>query len=114
MNRHPSSRIALALSLLLFTQVPASAGDFVIQLANQGSRTVSSLNLFPLDADGDFIEDNLGGIDDDIPPGGRARASISSECGPMLAVVAFADGSDLRLNFDSCRTRTLLVRDPRP
>jgi len=108
-------RIALLASLLLWSAAaPAWAQDFIIRLANEGSRTVSSLSLFPLDEDGDFIEDNLGGIGEDIPPGGRAHTAIASDCGPMLAVVAFADATELRLNFDSCKTRTLLVRDPRP
>ena len=103
-------RVAFLVFLLSLAS-PALAQGLTLQLVNEASQPVSSLNLFPLDEDGEFIEDNLGGISDDVAPGAKARVRLSSECGPMLAVVMLKDASELRLNLDTCRNRTLVVRD---
>lgn len=104
-------RLALLIASMLLLAGPASAEGLTIQLVNDGRQSVSSLSLFPVDQDGDFIEDNLGGTQEDIPAGGKARVVLGADCGPMLAVVTRADGSELRLNFDACSNRTLVVRD---
>lgn len=91
--------------------VPAHAEGVTLRLVNGSSQAVTGLSLFPLDADGEAVEDNLGGFHDPVEPGGEARAELYSACGPMLAVVMLQDGSDLRAKLDTCADTTLQVSD---
>lgn len=91
--------------------LPLAAQAFELDLVNKSRLTVAGISLYPLDAAGEPIEDNLGGSLDALAPGAERRLSITSGCGPMLAVVMLENGGELRLNFDSCSDRTIIVRD---
>lgn len=101
-------RIASIIGLLA---IPVAANALEITLANQSSLTVAGLSLFPLGADGEAVEDNLGGTYDPLAPGAETRFSPAATCGPMLAVVTLEKGDDLRLKLDTCRDTTIVVRD---
>ncbi len=99
---------------VLAATLPTTAqdgGGTVMEIVNQSSLTVSGVSGFPLDETGNFIEDNLGGLLDDVPPGATGLARFSGRCGPMLVVVVLASGADLRVNVDSCTDTAITVSD---
>jgi hypothetical protein len=102
---------AVVLSLLTVSAFAQSDGT-VLEIVNQSSLTVSGVSGFPLDAAGNFIEDNLGGLLDELPPGTTGLARFSGDCGPMLAVVMLENGTDLRTNLDTCKDTAIVVSDP--
>jgi hypothetical protein len=105
----PSLRPIAAVIALLALPVPAHALD--LSLVNQSSLIVTGLSLYPLDAQGEPIEDNLGGTYDSLLPGAETRLSPAATCGPMLAVVTLDKGNDLRLKLDTCKDTAIVVRD---
>lgn len=89
--------------------IPASAVQ--ITLLNNSSQVVDGLNVFPVDTDGDPVEDNLGGFYDPVAPLGRAQADLDGNCGNSLFVVMMGDGSELRAQVDTCTQNNIEVSD---
>ena len=91
---------------------PAFAATMTID--NRSSVSVASVNSYPVGADGEAIEDNVGGLYDSVLPGNSATFEVTSDCGPTLFLVgiegAGPDG-DLRIEVDTCEATTLIVGD---
>ena len=105
-----SFRRLVAFAILLAG--PAHGQDAVsLRLVNEGSHAVTSLSLFPLNAAGEPVEDNLGGFYDPLLPGGDVRVDLAALCGPMLAVVLLSNGADLRVKLDTCADTVLRVSE---
>ena len=102
-------RLLCLLSAML--AAPAHAEGLTLRLINGSSQVVTALSMFPLDDDGEAVEDNLGGFYDNVAPGAEALAEIGAACGPMLAVVMLQDGLDLRVKLDTCADTTLQLSD---
>lgn len=105
----PSLRL-LGLAATLFA-LPLAAAAFELDIVNQSSLTVTGVSLYPLDAGGEPVEDNLGGRYEPLAPGAETRLEVSAQCGSMLVVVAVEAGDDLRLKLDTCNDRSVVVRD---
>ncbi|MBE7731928.1 hypothetical protein [Devosia faecipullorum] len=104
--------LRLAAFTIALAAVPASAqGEVSLRLMNESNRVVTSLSVYPIDADGDPVEDNLGGSYDDLAPGQAVSVQLAAQCGPMLAVVTLADGTDMRATLDTCVSQVLRVTD---
>jgi hypothetical protein len=105
-------RITAALIALLLA-TPALA-DIDIRVENRSSRAITAINTFPLDDDGEPVEDNLGGLGDDLAPGGTATINLNGECGPtrfFVRVSGQGDADDLELDADTCADRTIRLSD---
>lgn len=104
---------AFALGVLLCA--PAFAQDdasIVIEIRNESSQAITRLNTYPVDADGEAIEDNLGALREDIPAGETARLSIDqSKCGPIRAYLGMADDSEIEGDIDTCKQRIVVISD---
>lgn len=98
-------------ALAVLIALPLSAQAFELDLVNKSSLTVAGISLYPLDAAGEPIEDNLGGSLDALAPGAERRLSIAAGCGPTLAVVMLEKGGELRHNFDTCKDKIIVVGD---
>ena len=86
--------------------------------AARGSDTVSGVNTFPLDGDGAVVDDNVGSLFDDVPPGGSASFALTGlvRCAPVRFYVRLvsrlaAGADDLELDVDTCKSRTIVVGD---
>ena len=71
----------LVATAILLAATPVFA-EVAMTIVNHSSQSVMGINSFPLDEDGEVIEDNLGGTIDEVPPGGdsqvRARRLLRS------------------------------------
>ena len=105
-------RLAL-LAALLLAAPPAFAADFSVTVKNKSSQAVTRLNTFAVDADGQPVEDNLGALAEDIPPGATGRIDLAiSTCQPVYVALALGNGDDdLTTIIDTCRNKTLVVGD---
>lgn len=106
-------RIVTGLALAGLMLTPAFAAQpIVFDLANNSSLTVTALNAFPLGKDGEPVEDNLGGLIEDVSPGGTARLELSlSMCASGLAVVVLSNGTEGRIVVDLCKDKVLTLHD---
>ena len=101
-------RILLAAALLL--PVPALAADVFITVDNQSS-LAAAINTFPIDADGEPVEYNIGAYSD-IMPGTKSKYRLDSgRCEPVLVTVIMADASELQTQMDLCKAQTLVISD---
>lgn len=108
---------AIALTVALLAAAPAFAegGDVVLTIQNRSSLTISALNSYPIDADGEPVEDNLGALMGDILPGATAAIELDGRCGPTLLLVGIAsqgDEPDTEFRINTCKSRTLVLSDP--
>lgn len=106
---------ALALSVALLSIAPAFAQerDVILTIDNRSSLTISALNTFPIDKDGDPVEDNLGAISDDILPGTTSTLSLDGFCGATLLLVGIGNRSepDMEFRINTCKSRVLILND---
>lgn len=101
----------LALAGLMLT--PACAAQpMALDLTNNSSLTVTALNTFPIGKDGEPVEDNLGALMEEVPPGGTARLELSlSRCATILAVVVLDNRTEGRIVVDLCKDKVLTLHD---
>ena len=101
------------LTLLLIAATPAVAGAMTLKIENRSSQPVVRLNTYPVDKDGDPVEDNLGALMEDIAPGATGTLEISMDvCGPVYIALGLGpDDQDLSTTLNTCKSRTLVVSD---
>lgn len=103
---------AFVAALLLAT--PALA-ETVVTIENRGTRVMTAINSFPLDEDGEPVEDNLGGlVEDEVPPGAKGTLPLSGDCGKVILFLRFADtidGNDLEFRVDTCASKYFVLSD---
>lgn len=109
-------RPCLAATVLCLLAVPAVASDVVITLTNNGSDIVRGVNSFPYGRDGEIVDDNIGGMFEDVSPGASTSFTLSGDCGNVrfyvrLASLEAAGKDDLTLDVDTCTDRTIVVSD---
>jgi len=104
---------ALAVLFLAFGSLAHADERIVLTIENRSSdQTVDRLNVYPVDEDGDAVEDNLGALMEDLPPGQSTELELSlSRCDLVRAYVGLDDGSELEANIDTCTDRTLILTD---
>lgn len=92
---------------------PAMAEEpIVLEIVNHSSLTVTALNTFALDKMGAPVEDNLGGLMDDVPPGGSATVELSLiKCDGILALVGLSNDTEARAKIDLCSDAVLVLND---
>lgn len=71
--------LPLAIALLALA-TPALAA-VTVTIENRSTATVSGINSFPVGDDGEAVEDNIGGLFDDVAPGSKASFELNGECG---------------------------------
>jgi len=102
----------LAAALVLAT--PALA-ETVVAIENRGTQVLVAVNSFPLDRDGEEIDDNIGGlVEESIPPGATATLPLSGDCGLVALYFRYADQGDAAdqvFNVDTCASRTFVLSD---
>jgi hypothetical protein len=92
---------------------PVFAAPVTLVVLNRSTMlTVHGINTFPIDDDGDAVEDNLGGFFEDVGPGGSARAELIGECGRTLVLVNLGGDDEVRTELNTCHQRTVVVSDP--
>lgn len=104
---------SIAIATLLLFATPAFA-DVKITIENHGTTAVSGTNSFPIDDDGEPIEDNIGGLYEDIAPGARGSYELVGDCGPTRIFVRLAGHTgedDMVIDLNTCRHRTIIVSD---
>ncbi len=105
---------ALVVAGALLAATPALAGDVVLTIRNLSGLTISSLNTFPIDGDGDPVEDNLGALTEDVPPHTTVTLALDGRCGPTLISVGITsqgDESDMEFRLNTCKSRVLILND---
>jgi hypothetical protein len=105
--------IALAVALLAAAPAPAEEGNVVLTIENHSTMTISALNSFPIDDDGELVEDNLGGLSDDILPGTTGTVDLIGRCGPTFLLVGLGTRTqpDMEFRINTCRSRVLILDD---
>lgn len=90
-----------------------SFAEVLMTIDNRSSVTVTGINSFPVDENGEGIEDNLGGVIDDIPAGTSATFELVGDCTITRFFVRLADqrGDDLEIDVNTCKSRTIVVDD---
>jgi len=102
-------RALLAIAALTLP-LPAMAADIFLTVDNQSSQS-AAFNAYPIDSDGDPVEDNIGAYSN-ILPGTKGRYQLdSSACAPVLVTVIMADGSEMQTSIDTCNARALVISD---
>lgn len=103
----------IILTAALLAATPALA-DVRMTLENRGTVVVTAINSFPVDENGEGVEDNLGGLAvDEVAPGEKSKFDLSGSCGLTRFFVRLADqtGDDLELDVNTCKSRTIVVSD---
>ena len=105
-------RQILLATLVLAVATPAFAVTMTVD--NRSSSTVTSVNSFPVGADGEAVEDNVGGLYEPVAPGASATFEVTSDCGRTLFLVnisAEAAEGELRVEIDTCADQAIRVHD---
>ncbi len=104
----------VATAALLLLATPALA-DTVVTIENRGTHVLTAINSFPLDADGEPVEDNLGGLEEDeVPPRTRGTLPLSGDCGKVILFLRLADqggADDLEFRVDTCASKHFVLSD---
>ncbi|SFZ85713.1 hypothetical protein SAMN02983003_2882 [Devosia enhydra] len=103
-----------ALALLTLLVQPAMAVDqLVLTIENRSSIALERLNVFPIGKDGEAIEDNLGAILEDVPPGGSFALKLSlSRCETVRGYAGLAGrDDDVPVDIDLCKEPKLVLKD---
>lgn len=107
-------RPTLLVALCLLT-TPVLAQSITLTIGNRSSQPVVRLNTFAVDAAGVPVEDNLGAIMQDIPPGTSGSLDLSLvRCAKVFIALGLGAGAvetELTTTIDTCRSRTLVVSD---
>ena len=104
-------KLALKLAFAALA-VPVHADGLTLTIDNRSNKMVDRVNTYPVDADGDPVEDNVGGTTG-VLPGTKTRYPISLyDCGLVLVSVGMA-GSDeeFQTELDLCKDTVLVVKD---
>lgn len=100
----------LPAALLLLGSTPAWAQP--ITIANHATLPILALNTYPLDSDGAPIEDNLGGLDAELPPGASATFEVTADqCGPLYIQIELPAARQVTSTIDTCKTHALQFND---
>ncbi len=107
------AKIVLAAALMLTT--PALA-ETVVTIQNEGTQVLVAINSFPIGSDGEVIDDNIGGLEEDeVAPGETGTVRLAGDCG--LVEVYFRYGSDRdgdsdqMFRVDTCQSRNFVLGD---
>lgn len=107
-------RLALVTALALLA-TPGLAQPVTLTIENRSSQPVVRLNTFAVDPAGVPVEDNLGAIMQDIPPGATGALELSLlRCARVYVALGLGEGAaetELTTTLDTCTSRTLVVSD---
>ncbi len=101
------------LAAVLLAATPVLA-DVRMTLDNRASVAVIAINSFPVDENGEGVEDNLGGLAvDEVAPGTKSEFQLDGNCAITRFFVRLAGqtGDDLELDVNTCKSRTIVVSD---
>lgn len=102
---------AFAAAALCCLALPAFANDYSITIDNRASQAVDRANTYPVDADGDAVEDNLGNTGD-IAPGTKGRFAVDvDKCRLVRVYIGMANGKELDADVNLCKGNTIVVTD---
>lgn len=103
----------IVLALAIAAASPALATVTMTIENRSTTQTVSGINSFPIDEDGEGIEDNLGGLFDDVPPGSSAKFDLNGDCTLTRFFVRLLEqtGDDLELDVNTCKSRVIVLSD---
>ena len=110
MNR-PTTVVAVALLL----PTPA-IGETVLTIQNQGTEVLVAVNSFPIGRDGEVIDDNIGGLDEDtVQPGDSGTVRHVGDCGLVEMYFRYAsdraDDRDQVFRVDTCQAQNFVLQD---
>ncbi len=105
-------RLAFFAAAMMAATAALADETIILTIDNQSTLVVDRLNTFPVDEDGEAVEDNLGSLMEDLAPGAKAELALSmTRCGVVRLYASFADGRELEGDIDLCKERTITVRD---
>ena len=106
-------RLVLTAAAAIALAAPVLAADFALTIQNNSSQAVTRLNIFAVGRDGQPVEDNLGGLMEDLPAGATGTVALSIiACQPVYIALALAGSNDdLTATIDTCKDKTLVVSD---
>ena len=105
-------RLLANVAVVMLAVGPVAAKDLVLTYENASSVVVSGSDVYPLDEDGEPIEDNYGGFHDDLPVGETLKVNLGeTRCRPMLIRITLANGKELRINLDTCADTHVRIVD---
>lgn len=92
--------------------VSLAAEQVTLTVHNKTSAMVDAFNAFAVDKDGDPVEDNLGGLMEDLAVGATATLELSiSRCDKVWLNVDLADGRHIEGIVDTCADRVVNLTD---
>lgn len=92
------------------TATDASDERVQIEVENQTAQILTAFSVYPLRADGEIVDDNLGGAYDPLAPGAQARQAISLlACGKVMVIATLADGAEKRVPGDLCQSPRVTI-----
>lgn len=97
--------------LLGLISLPACAEAPVLaEIENRSAATVTSIAVYPVDAAGNPVEDNLGSSSAPLPPGAIHRQALALiACGKVLVVAGLSDGGERRVGADLCQSPEIVI-----
>lgn len=105
-------RLVFAAAAAIALAAPAFAANVVLTIQNDSSHAVTRLNTFPVDKDGEPIEDNLGALMEDIAAHTTGKLELDiSKCQKVWLTVMLDEKEELTTIIDTCKGATLVVSD---
>lgn len=103
-------RAALGIfSMLAMAGAAHAQAPVALTVINNSNKTVEAISVYPVDADGEAIGDNIGGLYEAIAPGHTAQVELSLlQCQTVLAAVTLLDGREMRANVNVCNDNLTL------
>lgn len=101
---------ALLAAAVILLPLPALATEIFLTIDNQSSQSVT-INTYPVDSNGDPVEDNIGAYSD-ILAGTKGKYRLDSRrCELVLVTVIMADSTELQTKIDLCKRQALVISD---
>ena len=106
-------RFLLAAAAVAGLAAPVLAADIALTIRNNSSQAVTRLNTFAIGKDGQPVEDNLGGLMEDLPAGATGTVVLGiTACQPVYVALGLGGSDDdLTTTIDTCKDKTLVVSD---
>jgi len=105
-----------ALLVAMLTFPTTVVAETLVTIRNESTAVLVAINSFPVGKDGDVIDDNIGGLEEDeVVPGGTGHVVHSGDCGLVEMYLRYAsdrdDDEDQVFRVDTCQSRRFVLSD---
>jgi hypothetical protein len=101
----------LILAFVIAATPALSQEMLVIEFQNSSTRSVDIMGVFPVDAAGNSVEDNIGSFQG-LAPGKTASVELASfKCEIVEIGARFSDGEEVYGRTDLCKNHIIILHD---